>query len=294
VIAGRAALDAMQTADVILAVGCKFSTWTMIDKPPRFGKPAGQKIIQVDIDPASIGKSCAVDMGLVGDAAETLHALADRLAGEGPFGLDLAWRDKLRTTHLAYRDEVDQIANTKVVGAPEIPNEATLARALARILPPDAIVTLDGGQTMMWMSSFYQPGDPSAVLTEPGMGHLGFGLPFANAAKMVHPDRPVVCVAGDGAFGLTIQELETAVRYRLNTISIVFNDSFWGMYKPFGEMLQNPNFGTKLTDVNFAKVAEGFGCYGEQVPGVDALPAKTPFPPLGHYQNVAGPQGRVH
>jgi acetolactate synthase-1/2/3 large subunit len=80
-------------------------------------------------------------------------------------------------------------------------------------------------------------------------------------------------VAGDGAFGLTIQELETAARYRINTISIVFNDSFWGMYKPFGELLQNPNFGTKLTDVNFAKVAEGFGCYGEQVAGVDALPA---------------------
>ena len=273
IIAGSAALEAMQTADVILAVGCKFSTWTMVDKPPRFAKPAGQKIIQVDIDPASIGKTVAVNIGLVGDAAETVRALADRMAEEGPFALDIGWRDKLRRTYLAYRTQVDQIANTKVVGAPEIPNEASLGRALAAILPRDAIVTLDGGQTMMWTSTFFQPTHPSRVLTEPGMGHLGFGLPFANAAKLVHPNRPVVCVAGDGAFGLTIQELETAARYRINTISIVFNDSFWGMYKPFGELLQNPNFGTKLTDVNFAKVAEGFGCYGERVAGVDALPA---------------------
>jgi acetolactate synthase-1/2/3 large subunit len=273
VIAGKGALEALQTADVILAVGCKFSTWTIVDKRPRFAKPAGQKIVQLDIDPEAIGKAVAVDIGLVGDAAETLRALADRMDEGGPFALDLGWRDKLRRTYLAYRGEVDQIANTKVVGAPELPNEATLARALTATLPPDALVVLDGGQTMMWMSTFYRPADPAAVLTEPGMGHLGFGLPFANAAKLAHPNRPVVCVAGDGAFGLTVQELETAARYRLNTISIVFNDSYWGMYRPLAEMLQNKNFGTKLTDVNFAKVAEGFGCYGEQVAGVDALPA---------------------
>ncbi|HJL54171.1 MAG TPA: thiamine pyrophosphate-dependent enzyme, partial [Arenicellales bacterium] len=76
----------------------------------------------------------------------------------------------------------------------------------------------------------------------------------------------------DGAFGCTIQELETAARYQLNIVVVVFNDSYWGMYKPFGEMLENPNFGTKLTKVDFAKVAEGFGCHGQSVTGIDELP----------------------
>jgi acetolactate synthase-1/2/3 large subunit len=85
------------------------------------------------------------------------------------------------------------------------------------------------------------------------VGLLGFGLPSANAAKLAHPDRPVFCLTGDGAFGMTIQELETAVRYGLKVIVIVFNDSYWGMYKPFGDILDNPGFGTRLTTVDFAK-----------------------------------------
>ncbi len=72
--------------------------------------------------------------------------------------------------------------------------------------------------------------------------------------------------------GCTVQELETAARYGLNIVLIVFNDSYWGMYKPFGEILGNPDFGTKLTKVDFARVAEGFGCYGQSVTSLEALP----------------------
>jgi len=82
----------------------------------------------------------------------------------------------------------------------------------------------------------------------------------------------VICITGDGALGCTVQELETAARYGLNIVVIVFNDSYWGMYKPFGELLQNPEFGTRLTTVDFAKVAEGFGCYGQNAASLDALP----------------------
>jgi acetolactate synthase-1/2/3 large subunit len=105
------------------------------------------------------------------------------------------------------------------------------------------------------------------------MGHLGFGLPYANAAKLAHPKRPVFCLTGDGAMGMTIQELETAVRYGLNVITIIFNDSYWGMYKPFGDILDNPEFGTKLSKVDFAKIAQGFGCYAEDVTELKQLAA---------------------
>ena len=125
----------------------------------------------------------------------------------------------------------------------------------------------------MWTLSHIQVDSPEKSLFVPGMGHLGFGLPYANAAKLAHPNRPVFCLTGDGAFGMTIQELETAVRYGLNVIVIVFNDSYWGMYKPFGDILDNPDFGTKLSTVDFAKVAKGFGCYAENVTELKELPA---------------------
>jgi acetolactate synthase-1/2/3 large subunit len=103
------------------------------------------------------------------------------------------------------------------------------------------------------------------------MGHLGTGLPFANAAKLVHRDRQVVCIAGDGALACTVQELETAVRYGLNVIVVVLNDSCWGMYSSLGDMYKNPNFGIRLTDVDFAMVAKGFGWQGETVTVLEDL-----------------------
>jgi acetolactate synthase-1/2/3 large subunit len=271
-IAGQAVIDACQKADVVLALGCKFGTFIPINKMPAFPKPAGQKIIQIDIDAASIGKSVPVDIGLVGDARATLEALVGMLEDTSGSKQDKDWLSSLQKVQQEYQRSVDATANTKVVGGSSLLNEATVARALNKLIPEDAITVIDGGQAMMWGTTFIQPDDPNRILADPGMGHLGFGLPFANAAKLAHPDRPVICITGDGALGCTVQELETAARYGLDIVLIVFNDSHWGMYKPFGEILGNPNFGTKLTQVDFAKVAEGFGCYGQSIVSLEALP----------------------
>ncbi len=271
-IAGQAVIEACQKADVVLALGCKFGTFIPIHKMPDFPKPQGQKIIQIDIDGASIGKSVPVDIPLVGDARATLKALVDMLADVSGSKQDKNWLSSLRKVQQEYQRSVDATANTKVVGGSGLLNEANVARVVNELIPEDAITVIDGGQAMMWGTTFIQPDDPNRILSDPGMGHLGFGLPFANAAKLAHPDRPVICITGDGALGCTVQELETAARYGLNIVLIVFNDSHWGMYKPFGEILQNPNFGTKLTQVDFAKVAEGFGCYGQSVVSLEALP----------------------
>jgi acetolactate synthase I/II/III large subunit len=271
-LAGQTVIEACQNADVVLALGCKFGTFTPIHKMPAFPKPAGQKIIQIDIDAESIGKSVPIDIGLVGDARATLEALLDMLTNMSASKKENDWLSALQKTQHDYRNTIEATANTKVVGGGSVLNEATVARALNALIPQDAITVIDGGQVMMWGTTFVQPDDPNRILADPGMGHLGFGLPFANAAKLAHPDQPVICITGDGALGCTVQELETAARYGLNIVLIVFNDSHWGMYKPFGEMLENPNFGTKLTKVDFAKVAEGFGCYGQSITSLEALP----------------------
>jgi len=270
-IAGQAALDASQEADLVFAVGCKFSTFNPVHKPPEYPKPAGQKIVQIEIDGESIGKVAPTDLGLVGDARSTLQAMLEIL-DESSSAMDPKWASSTQKAHQSYRDTVESSANAKVVGGGSVLNEATVARAMSELIPNDAITVIDGGQAMMWNTTFIHPSDPYSILAEPGMGHLGFGLPFANAAKLSHRDRPVICITGDGAFGCTIQELETAARYNLDIVVVVFNDSYWGMYKPFGEMLGNSDFGTNLTKVDFAKVAEGFGCYGESIASIDALP----------------------
>lgn len=261
---GSAQVQALQQADVILAVGCKFSTWTLIDKLPLYPRSATQRIIQIDIDPAQIGKAVRVDLGIVSDARPALEKLAARLHGAA-FSLDPHWMPGLAAALAAYRDKVAAIADSPGEHDGGI-NEAAIARDLAGLIDPEAIVAIDGGQTMQWGHTFIHPTRPENLLFNPGMGHLGAGLPFANGAKLVDRSRQVVCITGDGAMGCTIQELETAARCKLNVIIVVFNDSCWGMYKPLGDhVYRNPNFGIHLSQVDFAAVARGFGCHGETV-----------------------------
>lgn len=272
-VAGQASIDVGQQADLVLAVGCKFSTFTPIHKPPHYPKPDDQEIIQIDIDAESIGKAAPVSIGLVGDAKATLAALLRELGEDSDFKQDIAWKQRIIDTRDQSRELYRASATeSKVVGGTGLLSESAVAATIGDLLPDDAIVAHDGGQTMMWTISHIQVDSPERSLFVPGMGHLGFGLPYAIAAKLAHPNRAVFCLTGDGAMGMTIQELETASRYGLNVITVVFNDSYWGMYKPFGEILENPDFGTKLSTVDFATVARGFGCYAEDVNDLQSIP----------------------
>lgn len=274
ILAGTAMVRACQEADVILAVGCKFSSWIPVNKPPKYTVSAGQQIIQIDIDDAMLGKNAPLALGLVGDAREALKLILEALGESAGYAADPAWIKALRDDYRAYRAQVDAIADRRFTEGTQIANSAAVIREVARMAPRDAIFCIDGGQTMEWGLTFLQPSHPNNVIFNPGMGHLGAGLPAANAAKMARPDSTVILVTGDGAAGCTIQELETAVRYQLKTVMIVCNDSHWGMYRPIGEMVfQNKNFGSKLTDVDFAVVARGFGCHAERVASLEDLPA---------------------
>jgi acetolactate synthase-1/2/3 large subunit len=273
-LAGSAMIRATREADVILSVGCKFSSWVLIDKKPNYAKPEHQKIIQLDVEPKAIGRNVDVDLGLVGDARETLKLLIAALESQ-PMRMDADWASGLQADHAAYMATMDEVADAvySTIGGGELLNEAAIARTIAREIPEDAIVCFDGGEAMQWYHTFVHPRDGRSSLYNPGMGHLGSGLPFANAAKLNNPDRPVFCLAGDGSFGLTVSELETAARNGLDIICIVCNDSHWGMYRALGEYVyQNPSFGTALTSVQFSIVAKGFGCDGERVEKLEDLP----------------------
>ncbi len=268
---GRAVVRACAEADVILAIGCKFSTWIPIHKPPLLNLPRGQKIIQIDIDDGMLGKNVPVTLGLVGDARETLTALNNTFAGTQAFAFPAGWVQDLAKDRHDYLAEIDAVAETGATGN-GTPNTAAFVRELARIMPPGAIISMDGGQVASWEMTYMQPRDPRHLAHSAGMGHMGFGIPAAIGAKIAHPDKPVIAITGDGAAGLTIQELETAARCGVKIVAVVFNDSAWGCYLPLEvHVFHNIRFGSTLTNVDFARVAEGFGCNGEQIDTVAQL-----------------------
>jgi acetolactate synthase-1/2/3 large subunit len=273
ILGGTAFVRALQEADLILGIGCKFSTWMPVNKPPLYPMPPGQRVIQVDIESAVLGRNVPLWAGLVADAREFIEALNKELGGLR-YAADRSWIAALLEDRARYRAQVEAIADAVTTPNTGLLNEAAIARTLSRLIPDEAIVVFDGGQTMQWTHTFIQPSHPQRFVFNPGMGHLGMGLPYANGAKAAHPELPVVNITGDGAMGCTIQELETAARYGLNAVHVVMNDSCWGMYRPLGEnLMQNENFGTKLTNVDFATVARGFGCHGERVHTLEDLPA---------------------
>lgn len=265
---GAAVVKALSESDLIVAVGCRFSSWMGLGKPPILGSPPAQKVIHADIDPANIGMNVPAEVGIVSDAKEFLQDLLSAFQGSN---LDTAgwkkWGTELVAAYKNYMQAVTDMA--KQVSDPM--NEATALQAVAAALDSDTIVAFDGGQVMEWSHTFIKTAHPLKKMFPAGFGHLGFGLPFANAARLLFPEQKVVNITGDGAFGLTCQELETAVRYNLPSVTVVLNDRAWGMIKGGQIGLYNNPVGVDFTDASYSDVAKGFGAYGEKVQKVEEI-----------------------
>jgi acetolactate synthase-1/2/3 large subunit len=122
----------------------------------------------------------------------------------------------------------------------------------------------DGGHTSFWSNEFTPAAEPRTRFNDPGMAQLGFGTPYALALKFHYPDRPVFNITGDGAFGFTIQELDTARRYGLNTVNIIHNNAAWGIIQS-GQQRNGFELGARLEGTDYTAIARAFGCYGERV-----------------------------
>ena len=261
---GDAVMRAFKEADVILAVGCRFTNWLGFGGPPIMAGPSAQKIIHVDIDPQQIGKNVDVEIGLVSDAKAFL---TDMLVLNREQGKRVNWSERwlqgLKSDHEAYLRKLEPMASPDA--RPISP--AFLSKEIAAVIDEDALVCFDGGMAMMWSHTYLGSHQPRTRFFNAGMGQLGFGHPFANSLKMAYPARQVVNITGDGAFGFTLQELETAQRHGLNVVHVIHNDRAWGMCKFGQEVL----FGTAertdqiLGDTDWTRIAEGFGCFGEKV-----------------------------
>jgi thiamine pyrophosphate-dependent acetolactate synthase large subunit-like protein len=265
---GDAVHRACREADVVLAVGCRFSSWLWDDRGTLVSH--GPRIIHIDTDPGTLGKNVAVDIGLCADAKVALEALVSAVTHRVPTPPARPWLGELQETYRAYRGKLRGLAES----GGTVMHPAALAQAIGECLPRDALATFDGGHTTFWGNDFTQASEPRTRFNEPGMSQLGFGLPWALTLKLLHPTRPVFNITGDGAFGFSLQELDTARRLGLPVITLIHNNASWGViklgYEKAGFAFESgSDYGTSLAGTDYAAIAMGFGGFGEVVQRVD-------------------------
>jgi len=260
-----AAFLANTEADVLLVIGTRMGELSAFGRPPLWAPASSAKTIQVDTEPNNIGLNRPVDVGLVGDAKAVLQQLISavkELTGprpphekmEGYKEIESQWRRGLD-------DVAEQMQEPMCIGA--------AVRECNRFFGDDVIFTLDGGNTNWWGIQYANARQERSVLQSSNYGHLGTGLPYALAAKLAYPGRPVCCVSGDSAFCFNIQELETAVRENLPVVCLVMVDGAWGMEKT----AQRRTWGREApwfkvfnaTELRFDQVCESMGGHGEFV-----------------------------
>lgn len=264
IIGGDAIPAAFKEADVILAVGCRFSSW-MWNESGALTKGDAQ-LININIDPMSLGANTPHALGIWADAASAVDDLIAALDSQ-PIADRAEWLAHLRAIHAGYRAKLDKMSEDD--GA--VMHPARLGAALGDLLPADALVAYDGGHTSFWSNDLTPATLERTRFHEPGMCQLGFGTPYAVALKLLHPERPVFNICGDGAFGFTLAELDTARRYGLPIINVIHNNASWGVIKMGQRKSFDFSFGADLDGTDYAEIARGFGCHGEVVTRVEEL-----------------------
>jgi acetolactate synthase-1/2/3 large subunit len=267
---------ARSEADVVLVVGSRLGETDWWGKPPYWGKPGEQKMVQVDIDDEILGLNKATELAILADANAFLSALAAELR-ETPLSADKLQANRTRTASLVegqgkVRAQLDAaLQNTSVPM-----HSSHVPVACQKMFGDDAVYVFDGGNATVWASFFTEVNRPDALLSTFKFGMLGAGVSQALAGQIARPDAKVVCIIGDGAMGFHIQELETALRNKLPVIYLVLCDKQWGMVKltqTIGLQMLRPAIGTDqqgtinadFEEIEFDKVAEAMGCHGERV-----------------------------
>ncbi|NVM19267.1 MAG: thiamine pyrophosphate-binding protein [Candidatus Lokiarchaeota archaeon] len=256
-------LKIIPEADVVVALGCKFS-WTMAHGDEPFWKDS-QTLIQVDIDPSIIGRAKPVSLGIIGDCKQFLTQILEK-AKKGDRVETREWLEELKTTRQITIENLNKKLEKDKI--PIVPKR--LIKDIFESMDEDAILILDGGDISVSAAEQiydYNIRKPLSTLVATGMGQLGTAVPYGIGAKLAKPDNQVVAIAGDGAFMINIQDLETAVRLNLkNLIYVVANNDAWGMIKSGQKLFKGKRFiDVDLPAFDFAKCAEAFGCYGEVV-----------------------------
>lgn len=240
----------LDAADVVLAVGTTFGGPTT----RYWSLPMGEALLQVAVHPDDVGPAYDPAVAVLDDpaaACERLEAgLVERGGGSGWAGAELAGR--ARGEYLDYLDDCGVFEDRSPAPTPAV------VRSLREALPEEAIVVADIGEFRVWAMQLFEAPAPESFVATGFWTSMGVGLPGALGAKLANPDRPVVCLTGDGGFMMADQELHTAAEHGVDVTTVVFNNADYAMISNAPELEGGRRFGWRSPD--FTKVAEGFGC----------------------------------
>jgi acetolactate synthase I/II/III large subunit len=262
---------AIPSSDCVLVLGSAFNANVMYGGPPLFG--SDQTLVQVDIAPERVDGNRRADVTVIGDIASVVRDLTDAW-GATPSARD-GWLARARVLAAASLDFWDRQIDEHTG---DLVHAGAAAREVAAVVQERfhgaATLVADGGDALAWALAYFQAEHPGRLLTTTtALGTLGVGMPFALAAQAARPDERVFLFTGDGSFGLTAMEVDTAVRHRLPVIVIVSNNAAWGDVRHEQDDAFGPgrHVASDLPGVRYDRLAEALGGHGERVERLEDL-----------------------
>ena len=224
--------------------------------------PIGTPVIQLDINPSEIGRSYPVELGIMGDARASLKKL---IKNSQPAPTRVKWLERIKSLVRIWEEEAAEFRESEVL--PMRPER--LCKEISDHLPSDAVLVSDTGHAGIWTGTMIDLKHPGQSYLRCA-GSLGWGLPAAIGAKCAVGSRPVVCFTGDGGIYYHLTELDTALRFGINTVTVVNNNASLnqeqeGVEAAYGGRVDGSDELWMLSDIDFGKVAESMGCFGIQV-----------------------------
>jgi acetolactate synthase I/II/III large subunit len=240
--------EAIERADLIIAIG-----HDTIEKPPFIMGGNGPRVIHVGCQPAHVEQVYFPQAEVIGDLGSSLRLLADRIEGKIPHAEALLpLRDGI-LTRIADRATEDRLTPQRLV------------HDVRAVMPSDGIVALDNGMYKIWFARNYRTQVANTLLLDNALATMGAGLPSALMASLLYPKRRVMAVCGDGGFMMNSQELETAVRLKLDLVVLIIEDHAFGMIRWKQALDHFPDFGMTFGNPDFVRYAEAYGAKATRV-----------------------------
>ena len=270
----KAAMKLIAKADVVLALGTRLGPFGTLPQHGLDYWPKNAKIIQIDADGKMLGLVKPISVGINGDAKEAAAALLAKLKTRDVAciknkaerdttikGEKNAWEEELTSwTHEKDPYSIDMIKDSKVMHPRE------MLRAIENALPKNSIVSTDIGNICSVSNSYLRFDEPRSMLAAMSFGNCGYAFPVAVGAKIASPNRPVFAYVGDGAWGISLNELLTCAREKIGVTVILFNNGQWGAEKKNHVDFYSRRYqGVELVNPSWAAVAKSFGCEGVTV-----------------------------
>ena len=242
---------AIDRADLIINAG-----HDVIEKPPFFMEAGGKKVIHVNFNSAEVDDVYFPQLELIGDIASTLKQLTEKIKPSPSHDF---------SQFMNVRNEVSKhmLEGAEDPRFPTIPQR--IVADVRKVMPPNGIIALDNGMYKIWFARNYRTPEPNTVLLDNALATMGAGLPSAMMAALLYPDRRIMAVCGDGGFMMNSQELETAVRLKLNLVVLVLRDDSYGMIRWKQDVGKFPDWGLQFGNPDFVTYAQSYGATGHRI-----------------------------